>query len=78
MHMIRLMVPERLRNRAQALHAALSGGFLMSASIWASGPLYHDFGAKTYLAMMGISLVALAIAVPLLRVNPRVRAAAET
>lgn len=78
MHMIRLMVPERLRNRAQALHAALSGGILMSTSIWASGPLYHHFGAKTYLAMMGISLVALLIAVPLLRVSPRVRAAADT
>jgi hypothetical protein len=31
MHMIRLMVPERLRNRAQALHSALSGGVLTSA-----------------------------------------------
>ena len=50
----------------------------MSTSIWASGPLYHHFGAKTYLAMMAISLVALLIAVPLLRVSPRVRAAADT
>jgi MFS transporter, PPP family, 3-phenylpropionic acid transporter len=78
MHMIRLMVPERLRNRAQSMHAALSGGILMSTSIWASGPLYHHFGAKTYLAMAGISVAALLIAVPLLRVSPRVRAAADT
>jgi PPP family 3-phenylpropionic acid transporter len=78
MHMIRLMVPERLRNRAQALNSAISGGVLMSASIWASGPLFHHFGAKAYLAMAAISVAALLIAVPLLRISPRVRAAADT
>lgn len=78
MHMIRLMVPERLRNRAQALHSALSGGVLTSLSMWLSGPLFHNFGAKAYLVMGGFSLAALLIALPLLRVNPRVRAAAET
>ncbi len=78
MHMIRLMVPERLRNRAQALHSALSGGVLTSLSMWLSGPLFHNFGSKAYLVMGGFSLAALLIALPLLRVNPRVRAAAET
>ena len=77
MHMIRLMVPERLRNRAQALHSAMSGGVLTSASMWISGPLFHNFGAKAYLVMCVISVAALLIALPLLRVNPRVRAAAE-
>jgi PPP family 3-phenylpropionic acid transporter len=77
MHMIRLMVPERLRNRAQALHSALSGGVLTSASMWLSGPLFHNFGAKAYLVMCVFSVAALLIALPLLRVNPRVRAAAE-
>lgn len=76
MHMIRLMVPERLRNRAQALNAALSGGILMSASMAVSGPLYSQLGAQTYLVMAGISFAALSLAIPLLRVSPRVRAAA--
>lgn len=78
MHMIRLMVPERIRNRAQALNTALAGGILMSSSIWASGPLFHSIGSKTYLVMAGVSLMALLAAIPLLRVSPRVRAAADT
>lgn len=76
MHMIRLMVPERVRNRAQALHSALSGGVLMSGAIWVSGPLYGQYGGKTYLAMAMISLVSLALALMLVRISPKVRAAA--
>ena len=78
MHMIRRMVPERLRNRAQALYSAISGGILTSSSIWISGPLYHHAGAKTYVVMAAISFAALALAIPLLRLSPRVRGAAET
>jgi PPP family 3-phenylpropionic acid transporter len=76
MHIIRLMVPERMRNRAQGLHSAISGGLLMSGTIWASGPLYGAFGGQAYLVMAAISLTALTLATALLRVSPRVRAAA--
>lgn len=76
MHMIRLMVPLNMRNRAQGLHSALSGGLLMSMSMWSSGPLFERYGGLAYLFMAAISLVAFSLAVTLLRVNPRVRAAA--
>jgi MFS transporter, PPP family, 3-phenylpropionic acid transporter len=76
MHMIRLMVPANMRNRAQGLHSALSGGLLMSLSMWSSGPLFEQHGGLAYLFMAVISLTAFMLAVTLLRVNPRVRAAA--
>lgn len=76
MHMIRLLVPANLRNRAQGMHSALSGGLLMSGSIWASGPLYDALGPHAYLAMAAISGVSMVLALALLRVSPRVREAA--
>ena len=76
MHMIRLMVPDHVRNRAQGFYSALSGGVLMSGAIWMSGPLYGRFGGYAYLAMAAMSVASLVMALVLLRVSPRVRAAA--
>lgn len=76
MHMIRLMVPEHLRNRAQGIYSALAGGVLMSGAIWMSGPVFAAHGGLAYLVMAAMSVVALGMALILLRVSPRVRAAA--
>lgn len=76
MHMIRLMVPDHIRNRAQGFYSALSGGVLMAGSIWMSGHLYEIYGGHAYLAMAIVSLASLALALILLRVSPRVREAA--
>lgn len=76
MHMIRLMVPEHMRNRAQGIYSALSGGVLMSGAIWLSGPVFKSYGGLAYLVMAAMSVVSLGLALTLLRVSPRVRAAA--
>jgi MFS transporter, PPP family, 3-phenylpropionic acid transporter len=76
MHMIRLVVPANLRNRAQGMHSALSGGLLMSGSIWASGPLYSALGAHAYLPMALLSAMAMVLAVSVMRVSPTMREAA--
>jgi MFS transporter, PPP family, 3-phenylpropionic acid transporter len=75
MHFIRLMVPSGIRNRAQGLYSAISGGVLFSAVMFASGPLYREFGAQAYYVMAAIAAVALGLAVMLLRLSPRVREA---
>jgi MFS transporter, PPP family, 3-phenylpropionic acid transporter len=75
MHFIRLMVPPNIKNRAQGLYSAMSGGILMSAAIWSAGHLYQVHGGQTYFFMAGISAVALALAVSLSRLSPTVRAA---
>lgn len=75
MHFIRHMVPTRLRNRAQGLYSAISGGVFLSATVWLSGHLYAAYGGKTYLVMAAISAAALALALGLIRFSPRVRQA---
>lgn len=76
MHFIRLMVPSRLRNRAQGLYSAISGGVFLSATVWLSGRLYEVYAGKTYLFMACISLTALLLAALVIRLSPRVREAA--
>jgi MFS transporter, PPP family, 3-phenylpropionic acid transporter len=75
MHFIRLMAPINIRNRAQGLYSALSGGILMSSTAWLSGRLFEDFGGQAYYAMGMVSLLAFVLATALVRFNPRVRAA---
>lgn len=72
MHYIRQTVPAGLRNSAQGLYAAISGGIALSAAMWLSGLLYGELLGKTYLVMAAISLVALSFALALRRVSPRV------
>jgi MFS transporter, PPP family, 3-phenylpropionic acid transporter len=76
MHVIRLMAPPQLRNRAQGINAALSGGILMSCMTLFAGHLYGQYGASTYFAMAMLSAVAMALAHMVLRVSPKARLAA--
>jgi MFS transporter, PPP family, 3-phenylpropionic acid transporter len=75
MHFIRLMVPPPVRNRAQGIYSALSGGVLMSSTAWLSGRLYGSWGGHAYYAMALVSLTAFVMAFVLIRFSPRVRAA---
>lgn len=78
MHYIREHVPAGMRNTVQGLYIALSGGILMSISMWAAGPLYGALGGAAYFVMAGFSALALVLAIILLRINPTGPAAAAT
>ena len=78
MHYIRQTVPTGLRNSAQGLYAAISGGIGLSAAMWLSGMFYGELLGKTYLVMAAISLAALSFALALKRISPTARAAADT
>ncbi len=75
MHFIRLMVPTGLRNRAQGLYSAISGGVLFSSVMFVSGPLYRDLGAQAYYVMAALAALSFVLAVMLMRFSPRVREA---
>ncbi len=77
MHYIRQTVPAGLRNSAQGLYAAISGGIALSAAMWLSGLLYGELLGKTYLVMAAISLAALSFALALRRISPRILAVAN-
>lgn len=47
---------------AQALHSALSSGVLMGLTTVAAGSLYENFAGVSYIAMMGLSIAGLALA----------------
>jgi MFS transporter, PPP family, 3-phenylpropionic acid transporter len=78
MHYIRQTVPPGLRNSAQGLYAAFSGGIVMTAAIGISGVFYSSLLGKTYLIMAAMSLVALSFALALKRTSPKALAAADT
>lgn len=78
MHYIQQNVSASLRNTAQGVYSALSGGLVMSIATVISGPLYRDFGAGAYLVMAGFSLAALGFAYMLFRLSPKDRASAGT
>jgi PPP family 3-phenylpropionic acid transporter len=71
MHYIRLTVPQGLRNSAQGLYAAFSGGIAMSGVMAVSGMLYGQLLGGTYLVMAAVSLAALSFAFALKRVSPK-------
>jgi MFS transporter, PPP family, 3-phenylpropionic acid transporter len=75
MHFIRLMVPMPIRNRAQGLYSAITGGVFFSVVVYFSGPLYRSYGGQAYYVMALIALAALVLAVVLVRFSPRVREA---
>ena len=77
MNFIRIMTPPHIRNRAQGIYSALSGGVLMASTAWMSGKLYGAIGGNAYFAMAGVSLAALVAALLLIRFSPTVRAAGE-
>jgi MFS transporter, PPP family, 3-phenylpropionic acid transporter len=72
MHYIRLTVPQGLRNSAQGLYAAFSGGIAMSGMMAVSGMMYGQLLGGTYLVMAATSLAALSFAFALKRVSPKV------
>ena len=78
MHYIRRNVPVGLRNSAQGLYAALAGGIAMSAMMGLTGLLFEQLQGTTYVAMAGVSLVALGFGLALKRVNPTIQLAADT
>jgi PPP family 3-phenylpropionic acid transporter len=71
MHCIRETIPDGMRNTVQGLYSALSGGILLSASMWAAGPLYGAFGGQAYWVMAACAAVALVLALILARISPR-------
>jgi MFS transporter, PPP family, 3-phenylpropionic acid transporter len=73
MHYIRENVPDGMRNTVQGLYSALSGGILLSSTMWASGPLYGLLGGQAYFVMALYSAMAFGLALILNRVNPRAR-----
>lgn len=75
MHFIRLNVPQKLRNTAQGLYAALAGGVLLSSVTWLSGPLYQTYGGLAYLGMAVICSLGLILALSYVRLSPTVREA---
>jgi PPP family 3-phenylpropionic acid transporter len=75
---IQQAVSPGLRNTAQGIYAALSGGLVMSLVTVISGPLYRDHGGGAYLVMAGLSVTAAAFSLLLMRVSPTVRAQAGT
>ncbi len=76
MHFIQDTVPAGLRNTAQGIHAAVSGGIVMSSVVWLSGPLYDAYGGAAYFFMAGLSAAALALALRLRNISPTETAAA--
>jgi PPP family 3-phenylpropionic acid transporter len=71
LHYLQQHVPPGMRNTVQGVFSALSGGILLSAVMWSSGPLYDAFGGYTYLFMAGISAIALGLAAILVKVSPK-------
>ena len=78
MYYIRETVPSRMRNTAQGLYSAVSGGICMAAVTWLSGHLYQSFGANAFLMMSVLSGLAFLIAFVTFRFAPKgLLAAAE-
>lgn len=75
MHYIQRNVPAGLRNTAQGLFSATSGGLAMGTVMLASGPLYREFGGQAYLFMVALAGAGLALALLLRRASPKVQAA---
>jgi PPP family 3-phenylpropionic acid transporter len=76
MYFIQDNVPPGMRNTAQGIHAAASGGIAMAGIMWLSGPLYGYYGGAAYFFMAGLSALALALALRLRRLSPTAPAAA--
>lgn len=71
MHFIRERVPGNMRNTAQGLFSVLSGGVLLSTTMWASGMLYGALGGGAWFVMAAYAALALALAVILKVISPR-------
>jgi PPP family 3-phenylpropionic acid transporter len=72
MNYIQARVAPQLRNTAQGLYAALSGGLAMSVLTLFAGHFYRDYGGHAYLAMAAVSALGFVFALLLFRLSPRV------
>jgi MFS transporter, PPP family, 3-phenylpropionic acid transporter len=70
MHYMLKTVPPHLRNSAQGIYSAASGGIAMCVMMWFSGKLYGPLQGQTYLVMLAVSLCAVSFALQLRRLNP--------
>ncbi len=70
MYFIRENVPDGMRNTVQGIYSALSGGILLSATMWASGPLYGLLGGHAFFVMAVCSAMAFGLALILKRITP--------
>jgi MFS transporter, PPP family, 3-phenylpropionic acid transporter len=71
MHYMLKTVPPHLRNSAQGIYSACSGGIAMCVMMWFAGKLYEPLQGRTYLVMMAVSLCAMSFALALRRLTPR-------
>jgi PPP family 3-phenylpropionic acid transporter len=62
MYFIVKAVSPRLSATAQSLYAVFSNGIVMGAATFAAGPLYANFGGRTYLLMSAMGAAAMVFA----------------
>lgn len=62
MYFIVNAVSPRLSATAQSLYAVFSNGIVMGAATFAAGPLYANFGGRTYLLMSAMGAAAMVFA----------------
>jgi PPP family 3-phenylpropionic acid transporter len=62
MYFIVNAVSPRLSATAQSLYAVFSNGIVMGAATFAAGPLYANFGGRTYLLMSAMGAAAMLFA----------------
>lgn len=67
---IRTRTPARLAATGQALYSAISMGLFMTVAMWASGQLYAVHGARAWLAMAAMMLMASLLGFVLRRFSP--------
>jgi PPP family 3-phenylpropionic acid transporter len=75
MHFLQREVPSGLRNTAQGVYSAVSGGMFMAAMTWLSGQLYFRYDGAAFYFMALISAAALLFAVVMFGLIPKGRAA---
>ncbi len=66
---VQTRVPARLAATGQALYSAISMGLFMTGAMWASGRLYAAYSARAWLAMAGMGMLALGLAMVLRRMG---------
>ena len=60
MHVLARAVPEWQAGTAQAVYATVTAGIGMGGAMLIAGPLYGEWGGRTYLLMAGLALIGLA------------------
>lgn len=66
-HLVGIMVPDKLQGTGQALHASVGMGLAMGAAMLLSGHLYAAYAGWAYMGMAALGAVALIAAILLAR-----------